>query len=71
MGLTTEETEAILQQLCDTDPEFQLALWSDDRSVLMYVIPSDYDRLTDYMEQHQGKLVVDEAVADSFLVLGR
>jgi hypothetical protein len=71
MGLTVEETEAILQQLCDTDPEFQLALWSDDRSTLLYVIPSDYDRLTDYMEQHQGKLVVNEAAADPFLVLGR
>ncbi|KAI8338378.1 hypothetical protein BC941DRAFT_451578 [Chlamydoabsidia padenii] len=71
VGLTVEDTVAILQQLCDTDPDFDLALWSNDRSTLMYVVPSDYDRLAKYMDQHHGKLVVNEVLGDPFLILDR
>ncbi|ORZ13534.1 hypothetical protein BCR42DRAFT_439249 [Absidia repens] len=71
LGISAEETDSIIQQLCDSDTDFDLSLWSDDRSTFMFVVLSDYDRVKEYMEQHQGSVKIKEALDDSYLVLGR
>ncbi|CAO3622841.1 unnamed protein product [Cunninghamella echinulata] len=62
MGLSIEDTADILEKLCNNDSEFELSLWSDDKSTFMFVLPEDYQRLTNYMDQNDGKLMIEEVI---------
>ncbi|CAO3646226.1 unnamed protein product [Cunninghamella blakesleeana] len=62
IGLSIDDTTEILERLCKEDGEFELSLWSDDKSTFMFVLQEDYQQFIQYMDQHDGKLIVDEVI---------
>ncbi|KAI9273609.1 hypothetical protein BY458DRAFT_435030, partial [Sporodiniella umbellata] len=55
MGLSEEDIEYILERLCETDPEFELCIWSEDH--FLFVTQEDYERFGQRLKE-EGKVSI-------------
>ncbi|KAI8071595.1 hypothetical protein BC940DRAFT_293233 [Gongronella butleri] len=62
--LQRQQVDTVVQKLFKNDPDFNLCLWSDDGTTVMYVQPDDYRRIGSLLDS-QGKLNAQACVAAS------